>query len=104
MYTYPMLSHLEELSFATLHPYRTKTPPGVRDQLIALSGWMEIYDPSWVGWRVQQGTLWTNTGLAVTAGEINALPWLWAIRAEVMRKERSTIVRPMVGATLRQTS
>lgn len=122
MYTYPTLWHLQKMplpelllmaslteayaqkklhkSRATLHRYRRKTPPAVRDQLIALSGWLEIHGKAWRGWRVTDEALYADNGMRVSPGEIRALPWLWAIRAELLRKHRHRRVRPMTQAQL----
>lgn len=59
-----------------------------------------MHDKAWTGWRVIDGILLTDAGVRATPADIRALPWLWAIRAELLKKDRDPKVRPMAAAQL----
>jgi len=47
-----------------------------------------LADPEFNGWTVRDGALWSPTGVRFEPGEIEALPWLWAIRSAILTRDR----------------
>jgi len=63
-----------------------------------------LADPEFHGWTVRDGALWSPAGVRFEPREIEALPWLWAIRSTILTRDREketlANVWPMVSAKL----
>lgn len=54
---------------------------------ICAQGELPAAGPEWDGWRFYRGALLTPEGVEVKPGEIRAMPYLWALVAELQREK-----------------
>ncbi len=67
---------------------RQKRAPTARQRTlaIALEGNLGAIDPAWHGFTIRDGQIWTPEGMAVTPGDIRAIPYRMALQRELERQ------------------
>lgn len=76
-------------SVRTIERWKDQPPPCAKDILILLAGHLGIIHKDWEGWKIdRQGMLWTTEGWSLGHGEIRALPYRYALIAELKRQLR----------------
>ena len=68
----------------------TNPPKAVRELIRLHAGYL----PLWSGWQVRCGLLWSPEGVCFAEGELRALPFRYALLAELEKQ----LYRPLVRA------